>query len=71
MIRYSDLVQYTKENHINWDTDLFDVLRGFFNNYSQHPPTPPVQQEILFPEEFTAPDDGEYSAQDVINLFST
>lgn len=70
MIKYSDLVQYIKENHVNWDTDLFDVLRGFFNQYSISSHTP-VQQEIIFPsEEFKEPDDGEYSIQDVLNLFS-
>ena len=37
MIKYSDLVSYIKENHINWNTDLFEVLRGFFEQYSQPP----------------------------------
>ena len=79
MIKYGDLVQYTKENHVNWNTDLFDVLRGFFDSYSQQyspqlplPPSPsqPVQREIVF-EDFKEPEDGEYSQQDLINLFST
>ena len=73
MIRYSDLVSYTKENHISWNTDLFDVLRGFFNQYSPQSsfsPTP-LQQEIIFPtEEFKEPEDGEYSIDDVLNLLS-
>lgn len=73
MIKYSDLVQYIKENHINWNTDLFDVLRGFFDKYSQpNTPSPPIQQEILFPsEEFKEPADGEYSMDDILKLFST
>ena len=78
MIKYGDLVQYIKENHINWNTDLFDVLRGFFESYNNKyysPPTPsniPIQQEIFFPlEEFKEPDDGEYTNQDLLNLFST
>lgn len=32
MIKYGDLVEYIKANHINWNTDLFDVLRGFFDS---------------------------------------
>ena len=78
MIRYSDLVQYTKENRVNWNADLFDVLRGFFEEYSSHdysppPPSyPPIQQELIFSsKEFKEPDDGEYSTEDLINLFST
>ena len=78
MIRYSDLVQYTKENHVNWSTDLFDVLKGFFEEYSSHdyspPPlsTPPIQQELIFSsKEFKEPAAGEYTSQDLINLFST
>jgi hypothetical protein len=74
MIKYGDLVKYIKENHVNWNEDLFDVLRGFFEQYSQTPHSDipfPIQQEILFPsEEFKEPDNGEYSAQDVMNLFS-
>ena len=77
MIRYSDLVQYTKENHVNWNADLFDVLRGFFDSYNQKyspPPssTPPIQQELtLSSKEFKEPVDGEYTTQDILNLFST
>jgi hypothetical protein len=73
MIRYKDLVEYTKENHISWNEDLFDVLRGFFGQYYQ-PPTPsntPIQQELIFSsEEFKEPKDGEYTVQDLISLFS-
>lgn len=73
MIKYGDLVQYTKENHVNWDTDLFSVLRGFFEQYSPTP-TPPslVQQELVFSDKgFEEPEDGEYTTQDLIKLFST
>ena len=82
MIRYEDLVNYTKRRHINWNTNLFDVLEGFFEEYSQPlpPPTSPTQQE-LFPgtmdaldelaHSFQPPTDGEYSSDDLINLFST
>ena len=71
MIRYSDLVSYTKENHISWNTDPFDVSRGFFNQYSSQSslsPTP-LQQEIIFSsEEFKEPEDGEYSINNLLNL---
>ena len=72
MIKYSDLVQYTKDNHISWNIDLFDVLRGFFNQYSPQPSPSqvPLQQEITFPEEFQEPGDGEYSIEDLFKLFS-
>lgn len=74
MIIYGDLVKYIKENHINWNTDLFNVLRGFFEEYSQpslSSPTP-IQQELVFPtQEFQAPSDGEYTPEDLLNLFST
>ena len=74
MIKYGDLVQYTKENHVNWETDLFSVLRGFFEQYSSSPTlsNPPIQQEVIFPtEEFKEPQDGEYTTQDLMRLFST
>ena len=79
MIRYAELVDYIKRNHINWNTDLFDVLKGFFEEYSSHdyslqppPPTPPVHQELIFSsEKFHEPADGEYTTDDLINLFST
>ena len=70
-MKYSDLVSYVKENHISWNTDLFDVLRGFFEQYSSQPISsePPIQQEIIFPsEDFKEPEDGEYSINDLLNL---
>ena len=77
MIRYAELVEYIKKNHINWNTDIFDVLRDFFEEYSSHDyspsssPIPPVKQEPIMPNEFKEPDDGEYTTQDLLNLFST
>jgi len=73
MIKYGDLVQYTKENHVNWDTELFSVLRDFFEQYSPSPAlsNSPIQQEIIFSDEdFEEPKNGEYTTQDLINLFS-
>ena len=75
MIKYEDLVEYTKRNHIKWSTDLFDVLRGFFEEYSQQPPLPspvPPNEELIFEhKKFKEPDSGEYTTEDVLNLFST
>ena len=75
MIRYADLVDYIKRRHINWNTDLFEVLRGFFNEYSQPQapsPTFPVQEELNFsPGKFVPPENGEYTTEDLLNLFST
>ena len=73
MIKYGDLVQYIKDNHVSWNTDLFDVLRGFFDKYSEpNIPSSPTQQEILFlSEEFKEPADREYSMDDTLKLFST
>ena len=77
MIKYAELVDYTKRNHVNWNTDLFDVLKGFFEEYSSHdylPPPPstlPIEQELILPKRFKEPDKGEYTTEDLINLFST
>lgn len=78
MIRYADLVQYTKDNHINWNTDLFDVLRGFFNNHTPPPPSsssdinkPSNQNSLFKTQKFKEPDDGEYSNQDLFDLFNS
>ena len=77
MIIYKDLVDYTKDNHIRWDTDLFDVLKGFFNNSYNHA-QPKETPQAVFPldffesvKPFSPPQDGEYSVDDLISLFST
>ena len=81
MIQYSELIQYTKDNHINWNTDLFDVLKGFFESRNQI--TLPVvhtntqaklnitPQDFFKQELFKEPDDGEYTQQDLFNLLSS
>ena len=74
MIPYGDLVQYIKDNHISWNTDLFDVLRGFFDSKYSLPTqsSTPIQQELVFPTgEFEEPKDGEYTTEDLLNLFNT
>lgn len=77
MIKYAELVEYIKRNHVNWNTDIFEVLRGFFEEYSSHdysplpPSTPPIEQELIMPKDFKEPENGEYTTDDLINLFST
>lgn len=74
MIEYSELVQYIKDNHIKWDTDLFDVLRGFFESYGNKTAPQVIEQELIFEEsgrEFKEPENGEYSTQDLLDLFNT
>ena len=81
MIKYAELVDYIKRNHVNWNMDLFDVLRGFFEEYSQ-PLSPPTSQSLAHSYEeielfmrsttkFKEPENGEYTTEDLINLFST
>ena len=78
MIKYAELVDYIKRNHINWSTDLFDVLKGFFEEYSQ--PLPPYSSPdsttmptdtVLQNRKFIEPEGGEYTNDDLFNLFST
>lgn len=75
MIKYADLVNYIKENHVNWNTDLFDVLKGFFEQYplqlSPTPSEPPIQQNPILSQEFKEPEGGEYTVQDLLSLLST
>lgn len=35
-MKYAKIVQYVKENHISWDTDIFDILKNYTS--SQLPP---------------------------------
>ena len=76
MIKYAQLVDYIKANHVNWNTDLFEVLRGFFEQYTQSLqyslPPPPISPTQLFPkQQFKEPKEREYTIQDLINLFSS
>lgn len=85
MIKYAELVEYIKKNHVNWNTDLFDVLKDFFEEYSRHDyslppphlPTSPAHSyedvEIFMRSatKFKEPENGEYTADDLVNLLST
>lgn len=81
MIKYADLVTYIKDNHVNWNTDLFEVLRGFFEQYSNCSSIPEKDsskpseafESTVVPDApkkpFKEPENGEYDYQDVLNLF--
>jgi hypothetical protein len=81
MIRYGELVKYIKDNHVSWNTDLFDVLKGFFEEYYSPPPPhtsphntsyyPSEDTVILQEKGFREPEDGEYNTNDLLELFST
>ena len=74
MVKYIDIVKHVKENNINWNTDVFDILKDYFSQYSWPPiPSDPlIQQELVFPNgEFQEPADSEYTIEDVLKLFST
>ena len=81
MIRYGELVKYIKDNHVSWNTDLFDVLKGFFEEYYSPPPlhTSPhdtsycPSEDTVIPQrrEFREPEEGEYNTNDLLDLFST
>ena len=31
-MKYAKIVQYVKENHISWDTDIFDILKEYYQD---------------------------------------
>jgi hypothetical protein len=78
MIRYGELVKYIKDNHVSWNTDLFDVLKGFFEEYYSPPSSPHdvsyyPSEDTVMPQgrEFREPEDGEYNTNNLLELFST
>lgn len=88
-MKYAKIVQYVKENHISWDTDIFDILKDYT---SQLPPVDkkeldenraelshtikgqnennPIHSSLLEVRgSYQMPPNGEYSFEDVIELF--
>jgi hypothetical protein len=89
-MKYAKIVQYVKENHISWDTDIFDILKDYTSR-----PLPPVENKnrdedravlshtikglndtspissslLEVRGDYQIPPDGEYSFEDVIELF--
>ena len=90
-MKYAYIVQYVKENHISWDTDIFDILKNYTSG--QLPPVDkkeldenraelshtikgqnennPIHSSLLEVKgDYQMPPNGEYSFEDVIELFS-
>ena len=90
-MKYAYIVQYVKENHISWDTDIFDILKSYTE--SLRPPVEkknkaesgavlshtikgqsedyPIHSSLLEVKgDYQMPPGGEYSFEDVIELFS-
>ena len=90
-MKYAHIVQYVKDNHISWDTDIFDILK----NYTESLLSPverkemdedravlshtikgqsedyPIHSSLLEVKgDYQMPPNGEYSFEDVIELFS-
>ena len=89
-MKYAYIVQYVKENHISWDTDIFDILKNYTSG--QLPPVDkkeldenraelshtikgqnennPIHSSLLEVRgSYQMPPNGEYSFEDVIELF--
>jgi hypothetical protein len=90
-MKYAKIVQYVKENHISWDTDIFDILKDYTEGLR-----PPVENKeyeetnsvlshtikgqntadtissplLEVKSHYQIPANGEYSFEDVIELFS-
>ena len=88
-MKYAHIVQYVKDNHISWDTDIFDILKEYT---SQLPPVEgmnkeencavlshiikgqgdfnPIHSSLLEVKgDYKIPANGEYSFEDIIELF--
>ena len=89
-MKYAHIVQYVKENHISWDTDIFDILKDYtsgqlppvenknldenraapshtIKGQSEINPIPSSLLEVKGP--YQMPQGGEYTFEDVIELF--
>lgn len=89
-MKYAYIVQYVKENHISWDTDIFDILKNYAAG--QLPPVEnknldedraelshtikgqsednPIHSSLLEVRgSYQMPPGGEYTFEDVIELF--
>ena len=90
-MKYAHIVQYVKDNHISWDTDIFDILKSYTSSQ-----LPPVENKELddagavlshtikgqdsantissslleVSGSYKIPTNGEYTFEDVIELFN-
>ena len=89
-MKYAYIVQYVKENHISWDTDIFDILKEYTSQLSPverkemdedravlshtikgQSEDHPIHSSLLEVKgDYQMPLNGEYSFEDVIELFS-
>ena len=90
-MKYAKIVQYVKENHISWDTDIFDILKSYTEGNlppiekknkeedeavlshtikGQSQATPISSSLLGVTSPYQMPANGEYSFEDVIELFS-
>ena len=89
-MKYAKIVQYVKENHISWDTDIFDILKNYTTSQlspverkemdedravlshtikGQNDITPTSSSLLEVEDTYKEPPNGEYSFEDVIELF--
>ena len=89
-MKYARIVQYVKENHVSWDTDIFDILKDYTESLlppiegneigkdravlsaNQGPEQSlPIYSSLLEVEDSCQiPPNGEYTFEDLIELFS-
>ena len=87
-MKYAKIVEYVKENHISWDTDIFDILKEYTSQLS---PVEKIEIEgdravlstnqgleqpqaihsslLEVGDSYQMPPNGEYTFEDVIELF--
>ena len=89
-MKYAKIVQYVKENHISWDTNIFDILKNYTSGLKspieneiveenqavlshtikgQNDITPISSSLLEVEDTYREPLNGEYSFEDVIELF--
>ena len=88
-MKYAHIVQYVKDNHISWDTDIFDILKDYTSQLSPverkemdedravlthtikgQSEDYPIHSSLLeVTGDYKMPLNGEYSFEDVIELF--
>ena len=88
-MKYAHIVQYVKDNHISWDTDIFDILKDYTESLLS--PVEKIEIEgdrailstnqgseqlsaihsslLEVGDSYQMPPNGEYTFEDVIELF--
>lgn len=88
-MKYAHIVQYVKDNHISWDTDIFDILKDYTesllspvekieieedravlaNNQGSEQSSAIHSSLLEVADSYQMPHKGEYTFEDVIELF--